>query len=145
MAGRRSTLSVVVDTMVFAYALLGVEEFRDEAAAVLEQADRIIVPDSFRAEFANVLWQWVRRGGVDPELAGALLWDADSLITHTLDSGALWEQALHLAVTHDHPAYDTLFIAAAELSETQLVTFDKQLKNVFPQRVVTSTEFLARQ
>ena len=39
---------MVVDTMVFAYALLGVEEFRQDATATLEQADTISVPDIFQ-------------------------------------------------------------------------------------------------
>jgi predicted nucleic acid-binding protein len=49
----------VVDTTVFAYALLGVPEFGDEALAVLEAATEIHVPDSFRVELVNVVWQWV--------------------------------------------------------------------------------------
>lgn len=46
---------MVIDTMIFAYALLGVEAFRQDATAILEQADTISVPDSFRAEMAIVL------------------------------------------------------------------------------------------
>jgi predicted nucleic acid-binding protein len=46
---------VVIDTMVFIYALLGVVPFRDDALTVLEKINTIIVPDSLRFEIANVL------------------------------------------------------------------------------------------
>lgn len=128
--------------MVFAHALLGVDEYRGEEAAVLEGADELVMPDSFRAELADVLWQWVRHRGVSLELARSLLWDAEALIARVLDSGALWERALSLAVMHNHPVYDTLFVAAAELSQTHVVTFDRRLKKAFPRYIVTASEFL---
>jgi predicted nucleic acid-binding protein len=46
---------VVIDTMVFAYALLGVPEFRDDSLAILEATSEVLVPDSFWAEFVNVV------------------------------------------------------------------------------------------
>jgi predicted nucleic acid-binding protein len=48
---------MVIDTMVFVYVLLGVEEFRQDAAEILEHAETITVPDCLRVEIANVLWQ----------------------------------------------------------------------------------------
>lgn len=135
---------MIVDTMVFAYAMLSVEQYRDDALAVLDKAETIAVPDSFRGEFANVLWQWVRHRDVASEFARSLLWDVESLITQVVDGGALWEKALVLAVAENHPVYDTLFVAAAELLETQVVTFDQRLKSHFPQQVFTATEFLEK-
>ena len=69
---------MVVDTMVFAYALLGVEEFRQDATATLEQADTISVPDSFRVEMANVLWQWIKHRKVSIETALQVMDDRKS-------------------------------------------------------------------
>lgn len=48
----------------------------------------------------------------------------------------LWERALELAVQYNHSAYDTLFISAAELAETRLITFDKRLLRTFPELTV---------
>jgi len=134
---------MVIDTMVFAYALLGVEAFRDDATAILEQTDTISVPDAFRAELTNVLWQWIRVGSVPIDTALQVMDDTESLINRTLSGESLWERALVLSVDANHPAYDTYFIAAAEMEETRVVSFDKKLKAVFPERVLTPTEFLS--
>ena len=134
---------MVVDTMVFAYALLGVEEFRQDATAILEQADTISVPDSFRAEMANVLWQWIKHRKVSIETALQVMDDTESLISRTLSGGSLWERALVLAVNSNHPAYDTYFIAAAEMENTKVVSFDKKLKEIFPDNVLTAAEFFS--
>ena len=75
---------MVVDTMVFAYALLGVEGFRHDATAILEQVDSISVPDSFRVEMSNVLWQWISHRKVSIETALQVTDDTESLIGQTL-------------------------------------------------------------
>ena len=134
---------MVVDTMVFAYALLGVEEFRQDAIATLEQADTISVPDSFRVEMANVLWQWIKHREVSIETALQVMDDTESLISRTLSGENLWERALALSVNSNHPAYDTYFIAAAEIENTHVVSFDKKLKAIFPDKVLTTAEFLS--
>jgi predicted nucleic acid-binding protein len=134
---------MVVDTMVFAYALLGVEEFRQDATAILEQADTISVPDSFRVEMTNVLWQWIKHRGVSIETALQVMDDTESLIGRTLSGENLWERALVLSVNSNHPAYDTYFIAAAEMENAQVVSFDKKLKAIFPDKVLTAAEFLS--
>lgn len=51
---------MVIDTMVFAYALLNVEDRFEQALAVLENVDQIVVPDSLFIELGNVIWQWIQ-------------------------------------------------------------------------------------
>ncbi|MFQ5938225.1 MAG: type II toxin-antitoxin system VapC family toxin [Acidiferrobacterales bacterium] len=128
--------------MVFAYALLGIAPFRDDAAAVLASSDNVQVPDLLRAELANVIWQWVKHRRVTRDIATAVLHDADGLISQTIAGEHLWERALELAVVADHPAYDTMFVAASEYTNTKVVTFDQRLKAAFPDNVLTATEFL---
>ena len=70
---------MVVDTMVLAYALLKVKGKYEESTLVLKMAERIIVPDSARAELANVCWQWVRAKSVPQSFAYSALQDAESL------------------------------------------------------------------
>ena len=70
---------MVIDTMVFVYALLGVEDFRDDAIKILERADTITVPDSVRVEIANVLWQWVSHRNVSIDTAFQVMEDTESL------------------------------------------------------------------
>lgn len=75
---------MVIDTMVFAYALLGVPEFRDDSLAVLEASIEVLVPDSFRAELVNVVWQWVQYNDLPLDVGIDVLRDADALVTHAL-------------------------------------------------------------
>lgn len=124
---------MVVDTMVFAYALVGVSAHREAAVAVLGRADRVVVPDSCYTELANVVWKWVRSKGVPEETGHAVLADAEALITRSFPTTHLWADALALAVGADHPVYDTLFVAAARREQTRVVTFDKRLQSAFPE------------
>ena len=124
---------MVIDTMVFAYALLGVEGFREQASEALASADLIEVPDSLRSELVNVVWKWVSTKGLPLDLGLEVLQDAEGLIDRVISTEQLWERALELAVQYNHSAYDTLFIAAAELGETRVVTFDKKLLRTFPE------------
>ncbi len=133
---------MVVDTMVFAYALLGVEGRRDAALAALDQSGPITVPDSIRAELGNIVWQWVRHRGVDINTGFAVMEDAEGLYGRIISAEVLWEAALALAIHAADRFYDALFVAAAEADNTRVVTFDDRLKSAFPERVLTVKEYL---
>ncbi len=134
---------MVIDTMIFAYALLGVPRFRDEALSVLTHAGDILVPDFFRAELVNVVWQWTRENAIPLSIGLNVLTDADALITQAISADQLWERALELSVEANHPAYDTLFVALAEREDTELVTYDIKLRRKFQDRAISPTRFLA--
>jgi predicted nucleic acid-binding protein len=134
---------MVIDTMIFAYALLYVPEFRDESLAVLDAATDILVPDSFRAELVNVVWQWVRYRSLPLQVGLDVLREADALITQATSAAILWERALTLAAEANHPAYDTLFVALAESTDTKVVTYDIKLQASFPDIAISPAEFLA--
>lgn len=133
---------MVIDTMVFVYALLAVEEFREQAAAVLARADEIHVPDSFRAEFVNVIWQWIAHRDVPLETGIEVLRDGEALISDATPAWLLWERALELSARHGHPAYDTLFVALAERLGTRVVSFGGRLCEAFPEIVVAPDRYL---
>ena len=142
MLGELKGEIVVIDTMVFAYALLGVEE-GEEALAILEKTKTVIVPDSFRAEFANVLWQWVRFRQVSEEVACAAMERTEVLIDIVVGSEEVWLSALQLAIASNHPVYDALFVATAMMQDEKVVTYDKKLQSKFPDRVLSPQAFLA--
>ena len=134
---------MVVDTMVFAYALIGASEFRDESLAVLHAPEDVLVPDSFRAEFANVLWQYIRQRQPTIQQCLEVMRDADQIVDKEIAAASLWERALQLAVEADHPAYDALFTALAERETTRVVTYDERLRQSFPDLTISPAEFLA--
>ena len=133
---------VVIDTMIFTYALLGVPEFCEESLAVIDAAGEILVPDFFRTEFVNVVWQWVQTKGLSLEAGVEVLRDTEALVTHVTSSAVLWERALALSVGAHHPAYDTLFVALAEWADAKLVTYDAGLQRAFPDVAIHPSVFL---
>lgn len=122
---------MIIDTMVMAYAMLGVPKFGEAAAAALESVDAIIAPASVEGELLNVVWQWGRRSG-NPVLASEAYFNASRLWTELITVESLWPMALELALAHDHSPYDTLFIAAARIRKTKVLTYDKKLIALFP-------------
>lgn len=126
---------MVIDTMVFAYALLRVEDKHEQATRSLEEAGQIIVPDSLFAELGNVIWQWIQFRELPLQTGLEVMADAEALIDKVIPSASIRNLALQLSVTAGHSFYDTLFIAAAIQEQTQLVTFDRKLAEKFPDQV----------
>ena len=127
---------MIVDTMVLAYALLGVEGYREQAANALDRSNILEAPDSLKAELTNVVWQWIVRRGVSFHLGREVLWNSISIVDRYIPVEVCWERALVLAVEKNHPAYDTLFIAAAEYSGTVCLTSDTKLIETFPDQTI---------
>lgn len=126
---------MVIDTMVFAYALLRVEGKYEQVIAAIETAEQIIVPDSLFAELGNVVWQWIEFRQLPLKTGLEVLEDAESLVDKIVPSAHIRELALELAVQASHPFYDTLFVAAAIKEQVQVITFDRKLVNKFPDLV----------
>lgn len=127
---------MVVDTMVLAYTLLGVEEYKQQAWQALASAESLEAPDSLKAELTNVVWQWIMYRRVPLQLGQEVLTDSLGLIDRYVPVENCWQVALELAVSSGHSAYDTLFIATAELLDTSCMTADQKLHKVFPQHTI---------
>lgn len=126
---------MVIDTMVFAYALLRVEDQHEQAIAALETAEQIIVPDSLFAELGNVVWQWIQFRQLPIKTGLEVLEDAEALIDKVVPSAHVRNIALELAVQANHSFYDALFVAAAIREQVQVITFDRKLVAKFPDQV----------
>jgi predicted nucleic acid-binding protein len=129
--------------MVFAYALLKTVPFYESAALALESAQEVWVPDSLRAEFVNVLWQWVRAEKISLDTAHVALREIQALLTYSVAVDDLWDDALDLAAARVHPAYDTLFVALAANTGQKVVTFDGGVLLKFPEWAISVPDFLA--
>ena len=126
---------MVIDTMVFVYALLRVESKYEQALAVLAEAEQIIVPDSFFAELGNVVWQWIVFRQLPINIGLDVLHDAEELVTKVIPVTSVFDSALRLAVEKNHSLYDTVFVAAAVQEQVQVVTFDRKFADKFPSQV----------
>ena len=126
---------MVIDTMVFAYALLKVEDYYEQALEILAETDLIIVPDSLFAELGNVVWQWIQFRQFPLELAFSVLEDAEILVDKVIPSAMIRDFALKLAVQQSHSFYDTLFVATSIQEQTKVLTYDVKLSKKFPAQV----------
>jgi predicted nucleic acid-binding protein len=130
---------MIIDTMVFAYALLHVEGKYEQALNALDSTTQIVVPDSLFAELGNVVWQWIKFQNLPLQTGLNALQDAEAMVDMTIISSQIRDLALELAVSNDHPFYDTLFVAAALQTNTEVITFDRRLANKFPDYVILLT------
>ena len=126
---------MVIDTMVFAYALLKVEDYYEQALEVLAETDLIIVPDSLFVELGNVVWQWIQFRELSLEVGLSVLEDAEALVDKVILSAMVRDLALQLAVQQGHSFYDTVFVAASIQEKTKVLTYDVKLSKKFPAHV----------
>ena len=134
---------MVFDTMILAYALINVPEFREEAHRAIERAREVVVPDLFHAELVNVVWQWIRARRLDLDAGLDVLERGEALPTLVVPTHALWERALALSVARNHPAYDTLFVALAIDIGSKVISNDWRLLRRFPEHAISVSQFLA--
>ena len=132
--------SVVVDASVAVKWCLPSqrEELVAQAEELLASSKRneirFLVPDLFWVEVANALWKAVRRGemlGENAPTALAYLHDLDIVTIPSID---LVPQAMFVAVNHGRTVYDSLYVALAMRSESQLITADERLANAMAAR-----------
>jgi predicted nucleic acid-binding protein len=119
-------VTLVVDASV-AVKWLVPESRSDAAEAVLTATDDLLAPDILLVEVANALWKKVSRREVTTAEATEIL---DVLRTTRLElqpTGPLLNRALELGVALDHPVYDCVYLALAEVTRGRLVTDDGSL------------------
>jgi predicted nucleic acid-binding protein len=98
------------------------EEGTHQALALLPHD--LLAPDLLIAECANILWKKVRRAELteaEAMLAARLLAQAD---VELVAMRPLMERATELAISLNHPAYDCVDLALAEVRDCAFVTAD---------------------
>ena len=133
--------TVVIDASVAAKWFLpkSQEPFTDEAFGLLTDYAygklRIVVPDLFWSELANIFWKAVRQSrwsAADAQKALSAVLDRNF---PTLPVTRLVSDALSIALAFDRSAYDSLYVAAALQSKSVLVTADEKLANATAARL----------
>lgn len=89
----------------------------------------MLVPDLFWAEVASVLCKAVRRRICEPGEASEALSTLQEQDLTTISSLPLVTQALSIAIRHGRSIYDSLYVALAVASNSELVTADEKLAN----------------
>lgn len=130
----------VVDASVAAKWLLpaAAEGLLDQANHLVARHVRhellLVAPDLIGAEIGNVLWKavWCRRiSWIEAENSLRRFIDLEIQLVPAID---LLVQTLQIAVTCNRSFYDSLYVALALSTKTDLVTADERLVNALGSR-----------
>jgi predicted nucleic acid-binding protein len=127
--------TVVLDASVAAkwWLPLPREGLRHEALMLLERYAtgeiRLIVPDLFWLEFANILWKALRQGRCKRSLADTAIRETRNRNFPTVSSVELLPEAFAIATHFDRTVYDSVYVALAVAHKAELVTADERLAN----------------
>ena len=130
----------VVDASVAAKWLLPAagEDLLDQANRLaglhVRRELQLLAPDLIEAEIGNVLWKAVRRNRISRTEAGNSLRNFAALAIQVIPTSDLLDQALQIAVDCDRSFYDSLYIALALSTKTELITADERLVNALGSR-----------
>lgn len=135
-------MTVVVDTNVVAYFLLGTEPYAAEVRTFWAAIGGVQAPSLWEAELTNALWMATRHRVITAEEATNRLTLADGLGIQSVPVRSLWQGALVRASQSGCSAYDTLFVELAVRERQRLATFDGALLRAFPEIAVRPSELL---
>jgi predicted nucleic acid-binding protein len=126
---------IVVDASVAAKWFLpeNGEPLADRALALLNKYDKkgvqFVVPDLFYVETASAIWKAVRAERVPRTFGDQAL----ALLTQrefpTVPSLKLLDKAFQIATAFERTVYDSIYVALAVQTNSQLITADERLAN----------------
>ena len=131
----------VVDASVAAKWLLPAagESLLEQANRLAEQHVKrdlqLIAPSLIEAEIGNVLWKSVRRKRISSAEAEVSLHHFTALAIQMVPASDLLIQTLQVAISWDRTFYDSLYVALAVATETELITADERLVNAIGSRL----------
>ncbi len=130
----------VVDASVAAKWLLpaageGLLDQANHLAVLHARRDlQLLAPDLIEAEVGNVLWKAVRRNRISRAEAENSLRRFSEIAIQVVPTSDLLSQALQIAVACDRSFYDSLYVALALATKTDLITADERLVNALGSR-----------
>lgn len=101
-----------------------IEEADSPLARELLGRTDLIAPALIHSEVANAIWKKQRRGEFANEADLLQLPSMLASLIVTVDDTPMMPRALKLAIELDHPIYDCVYLATAELLDRALMTAD---------------------
>ncbi|MGA3106043.1 MAG: type II toxin-antitoxin system VapC family toxin [Terriglobales bacterium] len=130
----------VVDACVAAKWVLPAagDELLDQANRLIERHVKrdlqLLAPALIEAEIGNVLWKAVRRKRISSADAETSLQRFSELGIEIVPTSGLIERSLQITISCDRSFYDSLYVALALATKTDLVTADERLVNALGSR-----------
>ena len=125
-------MSLVVDASV-AVKWLVAEEESDAAHRLAASDEDLHAPRLLASEVANAVWRKARLGEVERSRAGALIATVPSMPVGWHMDEELGADSIRLALAHDRPVYDCVYLALAQRIGALLVTADRRIVNAMSQ------------
>lgn len=94
---------------------------------LLEAASLVLAPDLFVSEVCNVFWKYRTADLLDQQQADRALSRSLALTDRLEPAFACYQEAFALAVRHQHPFYDALYLVVARRNNALLLTLDQRL------------------
>jgi predicted nucleic acid-binding protein len=88
-----------------------------------------VVPDLFFAEFANLFWKARLRGRCDATLADSAIREVIDMGFPAFSSSRLIEAAIQIARAYQRTVYDSIYVALAVETKSEMLTADQRLAN----------------
>lgn len=132
--------AVVVDASVGVkwLAIFAREEFADRAKSLLDRRTAgellVLVPDLFWLEVSNALCKATRRNKCTATEADRALDEMQQLPLQTMSSTEMVNSAQEIAIRYGRSIYDSVYIALARETRSELVTADEKLANALPRQ-----------
>ena len=130
-------MTLVVDASV-AIKWFVQEDLYQDAWDLFDREEPPYAPDLIVPEVANIAWKKATRGDIGWQQAREIVIRISSGIPILFASVELSTRALDIARVLNHPIYDCLYIACAEVVAGELVTADKRLWNATRETVHAS-------
>lgn len=131
---------IVADTSLIASLFL-LTPASAVAEAVFEKDPEWVAPSLWRSEFRNVLATQIRALGLPVDSAVALFEKAEEVVGES-DGRVDTYEILRLARARKLSAYDSEYVALAQILKAQLITFDKGILKAVPEVSLSPGEFL---
>jgi predicted nucleic acid-binding protein len=143
-------MNIVIDANALAFYLLNHPDFTAPIENVIErEVVSLRAPSLWRSELQSVLMEYVQYDGSDVpgrdltlDEAIEHMSDADLLVNSIPLTGS--EPILRLAYSSGCSTYDCQYVHLADTTGTQVLTWDKQMLNNFPQVAFTPEDFAAQ-
>jgi len=97
------------------------------AIALLAGNEPLVAPDLVVAEVTNAAWKLVRAGEIGAEHGARIAAAVPAAFSALIGAARLSARAFALAHEFDHPVYDCLCLALAEVEDARMITADQRL------------------
>jgi predicted nucleic acid-binding protein len=119
-------VSVVLDASAVAKLLIE-EPGSDVVRGIVATEPHRLAPELLVAEVGNMLWRRMRNGTTPVAAADRLMRAVPRAVTSLEALAPLSQDALEIALRHNHPIYDCFYVALARRESSALVTADRRL------------------